>query len=202
VVLRALQPFIGEDASRPWCGSIKVVGNHAYATNNIVLVQAPLAFPGSFALPVYAVEELLRIGSEPVGYALEDNAVTFYLPGDIWLRATLLENGWPDAAAALSAVHQGAKLRKVPPGLRAAVERLVPFCPNPKLPMVRMADGAVQTEDGAMSATVGGFAGLGGTYRAEPLLAVLAVAEKVDWTAAPRVPWSGGGLLGVLMGVA
>ena len=42
--LRRLRSFVSEDASRPWSQGVLCVGNHAYATNNVILVRAQLPF--------------------------------------------------------------------------------------------------------------------------------------------------------------
>lgn len=210
-ILRSLRPFIGEDASRAWSSGIHFQGAIALATNNVVLVEAAVPIESgllSFTLPVFAVDELIRIDVEPVGYRLEEEALTFFLPGGVWVRSCLFKEPWPDAKAVLTVAHTGAALRPVDPELAGAVERLVPFCPDPALPSIRLSETVVKTLAGPTSAFIGGFRGLGadeGTYRAEPLISVLKVARQADWSRFPRVPWTGedGGtvLSGVLMGL-
>ena len=166
-VLKVLQPFIGEDASRPWCSSIKFGDGYACATNNVTLACCKLdtswcAMPDC-ALPIFAVDELLRIGRAPTHVAQDgDHALVFYFNGDIWLRTTLVDGGWPDALAVVRAAHKDAKLRPIHPGLAAAVARVQPFCPDPKHPMVQLVGDAVKTPDGTMAASVGGLKGKGG----------------------------------------
>lgn len=209
-VLRLLQPFIGEDASRLWCASIKFQGAVAIATNNVALAVAglPQGMPlTTCALPVFAVEELLRMGLEPTGIVFEGDdkhALWFLLPGQVWVRTSLVADQWPDAMAILRATHQGATMRPVDPNLAKAVAQCVPFCPDRHVPAIVFDGDQVRTQDGASTARVGGFDALAhGTYHATPLQLVLAVATAADWTKAPRVPWDGAdGLQGVLVGLA
>lgn len=206
--LRALAPFIGEDASRPWCASVRFQNGMAYATNNVVAVSIPFKLKGAAglncALPMFAVEELLRIGQEPLAIAQEDtHALWFFLPHDVWIRTQLIAEGWPDVGAVLDKVHEGAKLAPVSGKLRDAVERVKPFCPDPKLPAIVFKDGHVRTRDGASTASFPGFPGTHGTYHADPLLTVLAAATSADWSKFPRVPFVGAnGLRGGIMGLA
>lgn len=205
-VLSALRPFIGQDATRAWSASIKFNGSTAIATNNVVLVQAMLktAIP-SMALPVFAVEEMLRLGYEPTTVTVKPNAATFHYTGGLWLRTLLIEEPWPDAGAVLTKAHEGASLAPIPKGLSGAVQQIRPFCPDPKLPLIQLKDGTVSTLQGALSAAIDGFAGGMGVYHADPLTAVLSCALRMGWGSFPRVPWVGKtqdvALKGVLLGI-
>lgn len=204
--LSLLRPFIGDDASRPFCASILFDGPLAVATNNVALITASTAFTlPRCAIPVAAVNELLRIDKDPIAIAVADNAqrLTMWYADGTRLTTTTLAAQWPDITPVLDSAHRGARLRAVPDALESAVQRVAPFAPDIKLPLVCFDGTRVRTPDGELSATVDGFEALGeGVYHATPLLATLAVASKADWTRYPRVPWTGeGGERGVLVGV-
>lgn len=202
--LAALRPFIGEDASRPWCSSVKVQGAIALATNNSILaeVSLPFVFPMEGALPVFAIDELLRIGEEPIALSYDDVSITFYLPGDVFVRSQLLAEGWPDAKAVLKAAHDGAKLKLIPADLASAIQRVKPLSADDKHPRIRLAEGEVATLTGDSQGVVSGFKDIGnGTYYADVLLQVLEVATRIDWSRFPRVPWEGDGISGVMLGL-
>ncbi len=201
--LRILKPFIGTDASRVWSCGILMQDGVGYATNNVILVRVPLGF-GSLGfgslnepvnIPAFAVDELLRIGQDPVRVLRSDNAVTFVFPGGGWLRTQLLDLGWPD----LSNFFIGTDV-DLPKNLANAVQKIVPFCPNSKLPVIRFADGGVCTEDGTMSARVDGLELPDALFRAEPLMDVLKVATHADFSKAPS-PFIGDGVQGVIIGL-
>lgn len=209
-VLKTLRPFVGEDASRPWCASIRFMAGHAYATNNVVVASVPL--PARFpyldcALPVTAVEELLRMGEEPLAVLQAgQTALVCYLPYGVILRTQLIQEGWPDAQALMDQVHDNVDKRTwipVTDALRHAVTALAPLCPDPSLPALVLEGTTVATRAGASSATVGGFKGLVGVYHpTKALEPVLVAASHVAWVKYPRVPWRGpGGLRGVLVGM-
>ncbi|CAB4165302.1 hypothetical protein UFOVP820_31 [uncultured Caudovirales phage] len=199
--VRSLRSFIGDDATRPWCASIKFDSGKAFATNNIVLAEMTMADIGSFALPVFAVDEIIRIDQEPISYSLNENAITFHYAGGLWLRATLFEDQWPDAGALVDSVHERASLQAIPGDLRAAVTRVAPFCPDAAFPLIRFHESRVETLDGLQSASVE-MAGLSPClFHASPLSAVLAVADQADWSLFPKVPWSGNDMVGVLIGM-
>lgn len=101
--LKALEPMIAEDASRPWARGILLRDQFAHATNNVVICQYWLgyAFPFDMVLPHDAVNEMIRINQEPVSMQMAENAVTFHYQGDRWLRAQTVEPQWPDIARVL-----------------------------------------------------------------------------------------------------
>lgn len=208
-VLQTLRPFIGEDASRPWCASIRFEGDFAYATNNVVLAGMPLPkgfLLGTCALPVHAVDELLRLDCEPQGVVLEgSDTLFFFLPRDVYLRSNLIVDGWPNAGELLGRIHAVADPASwigVTPALLEAVQGVTPLCPDPKQPAIVLDNTQVKTRSGASTACVGGFQGLAGTYHPKALELVLASATEAAWGCAPRVPWRGAqGLLGALVGL-
>jgi len=88
--LRTLQPFIGDDATRPWCNGIWFNDGYAYATNNIVLARTKINMEASFILPAYAIEEIIRIGMTPIGYQLTEQALYLHYENTMWVRSQLL----------------------------------------------------------------------------------------------------------------
>lgn len=200
-ILRKLYPFIGEDASRQWSCGVLFDEGYAWATNNVVLARMPSGILGNrMLLPVFAIDELLRIGQEPQSIQADNNAIWFYFKEGWWMRAQKLTGEWPNVAAFIPGTPPdtatSAEL------LRAAVRKVMPFCPDPKLPVVVLNEKGVSTLDGEMSATVGTAALPEARFRAEPLLAVLDAAEAIDLTTAPKACyWRGEGIEGVVIGV-
>lgn len=97
-VLEQLARFAATDASRPWATSVCLSGDHAYATNNVVVARHPLAAPVDRAvnIPMTAVEAVVERG-DVVDVGLTDNAVTFYYADDSWVRTQLIAGTWPTA---------------------------------------------------------------------------------------------------------
>ena len=95
-VLRILQPFVATDASKPWATSVCLSGDHAYATNNVVLVRHPLAAPVDHpvCIPIAAIEAITERGPV-VDVGLTENAVTFYYGDDSWVKTQLMSGDWP-----------------------------------------------------------------------------------------------------------
>ena len=200
-VLRSLSPFISEDASRPWACGVLFRNGYAFAINNIVVAGAPaLTFPMSLNLPGFLVDELLRIGMEPTSVLANSDRITFHFANGSWMKSSLLSAEWP---AVEKMLPETAPPTTVPEGLLSAVEQIVPFCPDPKQPLIYLGADGVKTSDGDKSATVGGFDLPQSVFRAEPLTAVLRVACAVDFSTYPKpVPWTGiSGLRGLIVGV-
>jgi DNA polymerase III sliding clamp (beta) subunit (PCNA family) len=98
-VLQVLKPFIGKDATRPWCNGVLVEGNKLTVTNNIVCVQykAELDYTTSrMNIPATLIAELLRINEQPLTYQYTERSITFHYEGERWVRSALLSVEWPD----------------------------------------------------------------------------------------------------------
>jgi DNA polymerase III sliding clamp (beta) subunit (PCNA family) len=197
--LRELKPFISDDASRPWTNGVLLSEGYAYATNNVVLVRSPFAWDfGDINLPVYAIDELLRIGIEPDEILLDENALTFVL-GEAWLRAQLLTGEWPDVAARFEDIEFG---DVVPSGIIQAIEKILPFCPDPKMPEIIFSAEGVSTAAGEQMAAIEGISLPDGCYRAEVLLLALSVAQRVNFAAYPApVAFCGNKVEGMFVGL-
>lgn len=200
---RKLKPFMGEDASRPWASGVLIKGAKAIATNNIVIAEVPITLAlKDCIIPVFAIEELLRLDREPLAYSQTEDSVTFYLPGDIWLRTKLVAGDPPVSLPTIvKELSKGAKWTAVPADLKEAVNRVQPFCANKAAPLVMLSSDHVSTESETMAAKVAGFPDLGAcAFRCEPLLAVLEIATRIDWTKFPKVPWKGDNIQGAIVG--
>lgn len=151
-VLKALRPFIGEDHTRAWCMTVIGDGKHAYATNSNMIARYPSKL--KLQLPVYLIDELLRMGVEPDTMAFDGNSSTFFY-GSSWLRAQLINETWP-IDKAQEHLSWKDNLPQLPEGLVGAIESLLPFCPNPKLPVIHFTKKGVSTEPGDTQAEITG----------------------------------------------
>jgi hypothetical protein len=205
--LTLLREVIGEDASRPWVATMRIGDGHAVATNNIILVSIPVEWPHApIALPVFALDELIRLGQEPTSCAIDERGVVFNLPGNIRIHSSFLPGQWPDALQTLATLHEGATLTPTDcAALCDAVDLVTPFCEDPKLPRVKLENGVISALGGAMRADITGFKGIGAacmTFHVKPLLQALTLSQALDWGRYPRVPFAGAhGIKGVLLGV-
>lgn len=199
-LLRRLYPFIGEDASRPWSCGVLLDGGYAWATNNVTLARAPCPVFQNTLLPVFAIDELLRIGQEPVSIQADENALWFYFTGGWWMRCQKLQGAWPDVAAFMPAEPPVRAWPAAP--LAVAVRKVLPFCPDPKCPVVQIGPEGVGTLEGEMSALEGYDDLPAGCFRAEPLLAALDAAQSVDLSTYPKACyWSGEDIDGIIVGM-
>lgn len=210
-ILKLMRPFIGDDASRPFCNGILFRGKYAYATNNVILIRVPLDFPLTKAtcnVPSFAVDELLRLNIEPYAIAESDSTLTFDLGKDLWLRTSLFNATWPKDPDQLLEMEakKGEKFGLVPKSLLDAVLRISPLCPDLKNPVIRFeADGSLRTLQGPVEAEIAAGRAPGfevSAFRSEPLALALGIASEIAWNSAPRLRFKGhGGVLGILIGV-
>ncbi|RLD02980.1 MAG: hypothetical protein DRI65_13855 [Chloroflexota bacterium] len=152
-------------------------------------------------IPRSAVNELLRIGDEPLGVARTDSTISFILDNDSWVHTSLIDAKWPDIEPFFSHMED---LPPIPDNLLEAVQAVAPFCPDAKLPRIYFGKNGVSTHDGEMNSEYSIDALPEGCFHAEVLLKVLPSVEYIDLARYPKhCPFTGcGGLLGgVLVGL-
>lgn len=101
-ILKALRPFISDNAMQKWATCVALENGWAYATNNVALAGAPCRGLDLMALlPNWAVDFVL---SRPVGlthWAWTPNYVAFRWDNNAWMRASLVVGQFPEKAAAM-----------------------------------------------------------------------------------------------------
>jgi DNA polymerase III sliding clamp (beta) subunit (PCNA family) len=180
-VLRRLAPFMGVDASRQWANGIRLSGQSALATNNVVLVEQWMDdcyVPGTINLPDSAVKEMLRLNQEPVSMRVTARSVSFHYESGAWLRSSLLAAEWPDLSRILDRPNAATP---VPSAVFDAVERLIPFVEE--IGYVYLTGGNVKTSmapDSGASVDLDDFGGAG-IFNAKQFLLLRDVAERIDF---------------------
>jgi len=202
--LRAVLPFIGEDASRPWCCGALFKGGKIYATNNTSVVRGVLPFEKdvTFNLPSFTIKEMLAMSGEAPAYCyVDDVSVTFKYGWDLLIKTQLLAKDWPDIDKMLEAVP--ADMPSIHPDLLSSIDKVVSFCPDEDFQCIVFDGKAVATTDGATFAEVDGFDLPPGRYRASILKNVLGQALNADFSKYPNaIPFKTvTGLVGVFVGV-
>lgn len=184
-ILKTLNPFIAEDASRPWARGILLRGNSAFATNNVCLIEhwMSVPFPVEINIPKSAVVELLRIGEEPERLQITENSATFHFSGDRWLRTQTYPTDWPDLTKVLD---RPCDPKPVPETLFEAATDLLPFLNE--VGQLFIAPGSITTSvvegDGA-AVEVPGLEGEG-CYHEKQLRLLEGVAKTIDLSTYPN----------------
>lgn len=183
--LKTLNPFIGEDASRPWSRGVLFSGSSAFATNNIILMQYWLGhhFPYVINIPKPAIQEILRIGKEPTGMQVSPRNITFHYEGGRWLRSQLYSTKWPDLNKVLSAENNPAPFPDI---FFEALEDLTPFMDD--MSRVYFKEGKISTHEAEGEGATVEIKGLPdkGIYNIKLLKLLYEVAEKIDFNSYPK----------------
>lgn len=97
-MLKALEPFMSTDASRPWAQGIMLDDRSAFATNNVMLAQYwhGMEFPHRVTIPAEAVKEILKRKVAPTSIQMTNNSLTVWFGRERWLRTQLIEDGFPE----------------------------------------------------------------------------------------------------------
>jgi len=122
-----LEPFVGEDASRPWARGILVRDGSAFATNNVVIGQYWLGWKFSFDMniPDECVREVIRVKKEPIGLTASDRSITFHYNDGRWIRTQLLTTIWPAVEPVLD---RPSNATNIPSDFFDGLSYLEPYC--------------------------------------------------------------------------
>lgn len=203
--LKLLQPFISDDAARPWANGVHFQGSSAYATNNVVMAEHWLGspFPISVTIPRDAVAEIVRIGKAPVRFQVSENSMTFHYDDGKWARCGLIsENEWP-----LEGIHKifqdsGNQLN-IPDEFFEGIDTLKPF--TDRYNRVVFEKGLMRThslefEEGAAFELK--WLETKSTFSLPMILKLAGVAKTIDLSKYPApCPWKGEGIRGAIVGM-
>ena len=199
-IAQRLRPFVSEDVSRPWSRSILIRDGYAYATNNVALVRVPVPLEGEFSVPILAIDALLDLGMEPHRVTANDKSVSFFLPNELILTSQLMQGKWPD----VESIIVPSDVEFFPDYFAATIENLIPFCDDPKFPMIVLGEHGIATSQGLTEATIdlGDFPDC--IFRAEPLLIVARAATGIAFLSQPKPSYFEGddGIEGMIVGIA
>ncbi len=100
---KTVEPFIGDDASRPWANGVLLRGHSAFATCNVVLVEywMGLTLPYAVNVPASAVREVIRVNEPPARLQMDKDSITFHFDDGRWIRTQLFSTEWPDVSRIL-----------------------------------------------------------------------------------------------------
>ena len=200
--LKIIEPFIGDDAARPWSNGVLLKGQSAFATNNVSAIEYWIgsSFPRVCNLPRAAIKEMIRINQPPKSAQITDISISFHYEDDKWIRSALLDLQWPDIATLLD---RGSNPVPVNPLIFEGLEVLKPFVD--KLERVYITDGVMSTtliEDEGASFDLDDFP-YEGVYQISILNLLNKVATSVDFSTYPKpCLFYGENLRGALMGMS
>lgn len=205
--LRKVRPFISDDASRLWACSAMWIDGYLYATNNVVLVRTPYKnswwhpTEDSFTIPSFTIDQLARCQKSLEVMHLEDSRLTFQLEGDVWLDSARYHGDWPDMEKFFD--HDWGAVPPLAGNEKDIVEKLLPFVPDKRHPVIQFKGDSIATMEGGMEAAVETNCGKA-AFHAAPLMMVLKFAThmKVDNYPNP-VPFIGANddIQGIIAGV-
>lgn len=184
--LKAIHPFIGDDASRPWTNGVLLRGQSAFATNNVILVEywVGAQFPFTVNVPRQAIREMLRINEPPTHAQVTDKSITFHYSDGRWVRAQLYESEWPDMAKVLDRECQAVTVDQ---RIFEALTTIKPFAD--KMGRVFISDGTLSTsQDANVEGASYEIPGLpfAGIYNIEMLNLLKGIATHADFTTYPQ----------------
>lgn len=182
---KVLEPFIGDDASRPWSNGILFQGMSAFATCNVVLVERWLGvqFPRNVVIPLSAVREVLRVGEPPTHAQCTDKSFTFHYSDGRWIRTQLLDpTAWPQLDKIL---NRDCKPVPLADGMFDGLATIKPFADKELRVYFNGSVMSTHTtdEEGARMEVEG--MDMIGVYAIDMLQLLQGVATKADFTAYP-----------------
>lgn len=199
--LRTLRPFVSDDASRPWSMGVKVTGGYMYATNNVIIVRKKVETDLDFDIPGFAIDQLGRSQKEILGINTTEKLIDFILEDDVWFSTVRYAAQWPEIDHFFD--RDFSSLPELNGNEKAAVEKVLPFVPDPRHPVIRFTGNKVATLEGEMEAEIETEGNREANLHATPLLLVLSHATHFDFNEYPKfMPFRcGNGMEGVMIGV-
>jgi hypothetical protein len=200
--LKAVEPFIGSDASRRWANGVLLRDGSLFATNNVMLVQywVGTVFPSVVNIPAVAVKEMIRINEPPLYAQLAEGSITFHYEGDRWLRTQLYDtDSWPNLAKVLD---RPSVQQPIEEGFFEALDVIKPFVGKLGTVIFREGQLTTHTEDseGAQFDIADFIAE--GRYNIAHLELLKGSAKTIDWTGYPGpCMFQNGMLRGAIIGV-
>lgn len=200
--LKVLEPFIGNDASRPWSSGVLLKGQSAFATNNVILVEYWLGVqsPVVVNVPRVAIKEMLRINEVPTHAQVTEKSLSFHYSDGRWIRTQLLETAWPDTGPLFD---QPSTPCPINPKVFEGLSTIKPFAD--KMGRVFIKDGTISTcesDDTEGASYTLEDIGFEGIYQIEMLGLLEKVATTADLTLYPKpCPFFGEKLRGVIIGM-
>lgn len=126
-ILRALRPFISDNAVQQWAMSIALQDGWAYATNNVAIAGARCpGLEGSHALlPVWAIDFVLDRAEGLTHWAVADSYYAFKWKNGSWMKASVVVGQFPEKAAGMVRDSVAEKpTQEITPEFRGAFERI------------------------------------------------------------------------------
>ena len=189
---KTVLPFVGDDASRPWCNGILINGYTMAATNNVSIVEYWFGdgtkrseFPIKCNIPGKTVEEIIRIREIPTHVQIDNHSVTFHYEDGKWIRSGFLDlANWPKTEFIF---NSEATPQPINAEIYTAVEAIKPFtdrlnCVYLKAKSISTAPleydecTSYEVETGAVESV----------YNADVLLQLKGVANTIDLTTYPK----------------
>lgn len=182
---KVIYPVVGDDASRPWSNGVLLLGQSAFATNNVVLVEywTGADVPHPINIPRAAIKEIIRVNEAPSSIQMDENSITFHFSGERWIRTQLLETKWPDLRKVLDRPSNTSPLDE---SLFPAVELIKPFCD--KMGRIFFSQGRVSTHTDENEGAGHEVLSLqhSGVYAYDMLMCIKGIAKTVDWSTYPN----------------
>lgn len=205
--VKAMAPFVGIDASRPWAQGIRLSGGSMFATNNVLLAEYwhGTQLPFDIVIPSAAVDELLRINSEPTRVQMTDRSITFWFSETKWLRSALVEGSqWPhEMAQRILDGVKNADLKPFDDGFFEAVATLKPFLSETRSIFLSTTGVSTSREDGdgtRIDMNLPQFEAMQ-RYSFDSLMLLGEIATAIDWGSYPRpCIFTAEGLRGAIIG--
>ncbi len=200
--IKAVSPFIGDDASRRWSNGILIKDSSLFATNNVMVAQYWLgeSFGKDITIPQSAIKEMLRINEAPLYAQLAEGNITFHYSEDRWLRTQLYDSSlWPNFDTIL---NRDSVQEAIDPEFFKALETVKPFVD--KLGTIHFGAQRITTHlddgEGAEFDVPGVMSE--GKYNIAFLELLKGTAATIDWSLYPKpCLFQNGRLRGALVGM-
>lgn len=122
-IWRDLRPFISANAIHRWACGLSLTDGWALASSNVVLAGAECDIHVSAIIPSWVIDFVMARKDRLTQWAITDHYMAFRWSNGAWMRSTLIDDQFPEAAAKL--IKQKIKpTQKIDRAYREAVQRI------------------------------------------------------------------------------
>lgn len=152
--VKTMLPFCSENATKPWATCLLIMGNHFWASNNVVVARAfceDLRQPDGeeFMLPRWAAEFVTKRSEGLDGWERGETFCAFEWADGSWMRTSLINDKFPPVSTILEKYGSDAEGMEITPAWRKAVLRVGKITGDP---VVRLREDGVYGAQGELVA--------------------------------------------------
>jgi len=176
-----LKPFVNNDDFKPWSNGVFIKNGYAYAHNGVTLIRSKFdSNLPKITIPIYIINELLRINKTPKEIVIGENDIIFLLDDGSWIAGQQLTGEWPDDLEKVIEIKDN--IDELPENINDIMKKLSFFIDDI---YIFLSEDGLSTDEKQTYAKVSGIKFKKSAFNFKNLQAIFKIATHFDSTAYP-----------------